>query len=227
MNNTTAGGAGDEVGGAGAGSGLVRVAVVTGSAADFAVLAPVMAAVGAAGAGAGGGSVGGAGLVLLVIAAGSHLVLPAVTFREVKRRFAVADSVPMQVVARTGPWEDVESVGRGVARFGRSFSRLGAAWVVVAAGGIEAFAAASAGRIGGLGVVVLDGPGVSGPGGSGAAVGGGGGAAVRAATRALASRVVEVGAEAGAAEAAGAALAAWLVARGRGGGGDGAGGPPV
>ncbi|MEM0984572.1 MAG: UDP-N-acetylglucosamine 2-epimerase, partial [Planctomycetota bacterium] len=112
------------------------VAVVTGSRAEFGLLAPVMEAVNRQ-----------AGLELRVIAAGSHLVSPALTFRDVKARFEVADSIPMQTAGRTGRYADVEAVGRGVARFGRSFELLRPDWVVVLGDRIEAFAAASAASI--------------------------------------------------------------------------------
>lgn len=116
-----------------------RVAVVTGTRADFGLLAPVMRAVAAH-----------PELELLVIACGSHLVSPAVSFREVKAQFEIADSVPMQVAGRVGRLEDVESVGRGVSRFARSFGGLRPDWVVVLGDRIEAFAAATAASIGGF-----------------------------------------------------------------------------
>ncbi len=115
-----------------------RVAVVTGSRAEFGLLRPVMTAIAAH-----------PGLELVVIAAGSHLILPADTFREVKAAFAVADSVPMQVAGRTTRFDDAEAVGRGVARFARSFAGLSPNWVVVLGDRIEAFAAASAASIAG------------------------------------------------------------------------------
>lgn len=117
---------------------LRRVAVVTGSHADFGLLTPVMRAIYAR-----------AELELLVIAAGAHLIPPAPTFREVKAAFAVADSVPMQVAGRHTRYDDVEAVGKGVGRFARSFQRLEPDWVVVLGDRIEAFAAASAAAIGG------------------------------------------------------------------------------
>jgi UDP-hydrolysing UDP-N-acetyl-D-glucosamine 2-epimerase len=115
-----------------------RVAVVTGSHADFGLLAPVMTAVGAH-----------PDLDLLVIAAGAHLIQPATTFREVKVAFPVADSVPMQVAGRISRFDDVEALGKGIARFARSFQRLEPDWVVVLGDRIEAFAAASAASVGG------------------------------------------------------------------------------
>src|SRR5690606_1773684 len=115
-----------------------RVAVVTGSHADFGLLAPVMSAVQAH-----------PDLELLVVAAGAHLIPPAETFREVKAGFPVADSVPMQVAGRIGRFDDAEALGKGIARFARSFQALEPDWVVVLGDRIEAFAAASAASVGG------------------------------------------------------------------------------
>lgn len=116
-----------------------RIAVVTGTRAEFGLLTPVMRAVRAH-----------PDLELLVIAAGSHLIQPSLTFRDVKAAFPVADSIPMQTAGRVGRWHDVESVGRGVARFGRSFERLAPDIALVLGDRIEAFAAAAAASIGGL-----------------------------------------------------------------------------
>jgi len=116
-----------------------RVAVVTGSRAEFGLLKPVMRAV-----------LHHPELELLCIAAGSHLIQPAETFREIKAAFEVADSIPMQVAGRTGRYEDAEALGRGVGRFARSFDRLRPDWVVVLGDRIEAFAAASAAAVGGF-----------------------------------------------------------------------------
>lgn len=123
-----------------------RVAVVTGSRAEFGLLRPVMRAIAAR-----------ADLDLLVVASGSHLVQPALTFRDVKAEFAIADSVPMQTAGQTGRERDVQAVGRGIARFGRSFELLRPDWVVVLGDRIEAFAAASAASIGGWALVHLHG----------------------------------------------------------------------
>jgi len=123
-----------------------RVAVVTGSRAEFGLLTPVMRAI-----------EDRPELELLVVAAGSHLVQPALTFRDVKRLFEVADTVPMQTVGRVGRFADVEATGRGVGRFGRGFERLGPDWVVVLGDRIEAFAAATAASLAGIGVAHLHG----------------------------------------------------------------------
>lgn len=117
----------------------LRIGVVTGSRAEYGLLRPVMRAIGAR-----------PELSLLVVAAGSHLVLPGETFRDVKADFPIAAIVPMQVAGRTGRDEDVQSVGRGVGRFGRVFGELMPDVVVVLGDRIEAFAAATAASLGGL-----------------------------------------------------------------------------
>lgn len=116
-----------------------RILVVTGSRAEFGLLRPVMRAIERHPA-----------LSLLVVAAGSHLIPPAQTYREVKRDFAVADSIPMQAAGRTTRFDDTQAVGQGLARFGRSFDRLRPDWVVVLGDRIEALAAAVAASIGGF-----------------------------------------------------------------------------
>ncbi|MCA9297854.1 MAG: hypothetical protein KDA28_02240, partial [Phycisphaerales bacterium] len=90
-----------------------RIMVVTGSRAEFGLLRPVMRAIEAH-----------EGLDLLVVAAGSHLIPPATTFREVKAAFPVADSIPMQTAGRNRRLDDAEAVGRGIARFSRSYDLL-------------------------------------------------------------------------------------------------------
>ena len=120
--------------------------MVTGTRAEFGLLRPVMHAVRAH-----------PDLELLVIATGSHLIQPAVTFREVKAEFEVADSIPMQIAGRRTRLDDAEALGRGVSRFARSFGLLGPDWVVVLGDRIEAFAAASAASVAGIAVAHLHG----------------------------------------------------------------------
>jgi UDP-hydrolysing UDP-N-acetyl-D-glucosamine 2-epimerase len=127
-------------------AGKVRVCVVTGTRAEFGLLRPVMRAIHRR-----------EELELAVIAAGSHLILPAETFREVKRDFAIADVVPMQMAGKTGRMEDVESMARGVARFGRAFEKLRPQWVVVLGDRIEAFAAGIAASVGGFALAHIHG----------------------------------------------------------------------
>jgi UDP-hydrolysing UDP-N-acetyl-D-glucosamine 2-epimerase len=115
-----------------------RIAVVTGSRAEFGLLEPVMTAIGAR-----------SDQVLMVIAAGSHLVLPSQTFYDVRSKFNIAEVVPMQVSGKVGRAEDVESLAKGVARFGRAFEKLRPDFVVVLGDRIEALAAGLAASVGG------------------------------------------------------------------------------
>lgn len=123
-----------------------RIAVVTGTRAEFGLLRPVMHAIRAH-----------PHLELAVIAAGSHLVSPGLTFRDVKAEFEIAAAIPMQVAGRTGRAADVEALAAGVARFGRMFEAMKPAWVVVLGDRIEAFAAASAASIGGFALAHIHG----------------------------------------------------------------------
>lgn len=123
-----------------------RVAVVTGSRADFGLLRPVMAAVEAH-----------ADLELLVIAAGAHLIPPADSFRDVKAHFPIADSIPMQKPGRTTRPDDAEALGTGISRLTRSFRALEPDWVVVLGDRVEAFAAAAAANVGGWALAHLHG----------------------------------------------------------------------
>jgi len=123
-----------------------RIAVVTGSRAEYGLLRPVMRAIQKR-----------PDCELLVIAAGSHLIQPGLTFREVKADFEVADSVPMQVAGRRSRHDDADAVGKGISRFARSFLAHDPDWVVVLGDRIEAFAAASAASIGGRGLAHIHG----------------------------------------------------------------------
>lgn len=128
-----------------------RIAVITGSRAEFGLLQPVMRAVHAR-----------PEFELSIIAAGSHLAQAGETYRDVKAfakelRVEVADAVPMQIDGRTGRPADAEAVGAGVSKFTRSFMRLNPDWVVVLGDRIEAFAAAAAASIGGWALAHLHG----------------------------------------------------------------------
>lgn len=123
-----------------------RVAVVTGSRAEFGLLRPVMLAVAKR-----------PDLELMVVAAGSHLVGRQQTFYEIKAEFNIAEIVPMQDHGATGRAADVAALGRGVARFGRAFEKLAPDWVVVLGDRIEAFAAAAAASVGGYGLAHIHG----------------------------------------------------------------------
>lgn len=125
---------------------VLRICAVTGSRAEFGLMRPVMLAIAQR-----------PELELAVVAAGSHLVSPAHTFYDVKQYFAIADIVPMQVAGRTGQAEDVQSLARGVARFGRTFEKLRPDWTIVLGDRIEAFAAGLAASIGGIGLLHIHG----------------------------------------------------------------------
>jgi UDP-hydrolysing UDP-N-acetyl-D-glucosamine 2-epimerase len=125
---------------------VLRICAVTGSRAEFGLMRPVMLAIAQR-----------PELELAVVAAGSHLVSPAHTFYDVKQSFAIADIVPMQVAGRTGQAEDVQSLARGVARFGRTFEKLRPDWTIVLGDRIEAFAAGLAASIGGIGLLHIHG----------------------------------------------------------------------
>lgn len=123
-----------------------RVAVITGSRAEFGLLDPVMRAVRAHPA-----------LELRVIVAGAHLLPPAETWREVAAAHGVEATVEMQRPGEAGRAADAAALGRGVSAFADVFSRLGPDWVVVLGDRVEAFAAASAASVAGFAVAHLHG----------------------------------------------------------------------
>ena len=123
-----------------------RIAVVTGSRAEFGLLRSVMASVDAH-----------EELELQVVVAGAHLVAPASTAREVREAFPVAFEVPMQAQGEHGRAADARSLARGMGGFARAFDRLEPDMVVVLGDRIEAFAAASVAAVGGIGLAHLHG----------------------------------------------------------------------
>lgn len=116
-----------------------RIAVVTGTRAEFGLLRPIMDAVAAH-----------PRLELLVIAAGAHLLRPGRTIREVEAAYNVAATVPMQKQGVTGRGADAAALGRGVSGFAEALARLTPDVVLVLGDRIEAFAAASAASVGGI-----------------------------------------------------------------------------
>ncbi|HVZ94446.1 MAG TPA: UDP-N-acetylglucosamine 2-epimerase [Phycisphaerales bacterium] len=123
-----------------------KVAVITGSRAEFGLLDPVIRAM-----------KNQAGLDPLIIVAGSHFLPPAETRRDVEKQYDIAARVEMQTPGATGRTADAHAVARGIAGFTDSFARLNADWVVVLGDRIEAFAAASAASVMGLAVAHIHG----------------------------------------------------------------------
>ena len=117
-----------------------RIAVVTGSRAEFGLLDPVMRAIDAH-----------PDLDLLVIVSGAHLLDPSQTWREVADRYDIAATIPMQRNSQlSGRLADAAALGRGVTGFAGAFVERRPDWVVVLGDRIEAFAAASAASVGGI-----------------------------------------------------------------------------
>ncbi|MBY0260816.1 MAG: UDP-N-acetylglucosamine 2-epimerase, partial [Phycisphaerales bacterium] len=124
----------------------LRVAVVTGTRAEFGLLRPVMDAIKAR-----------KDLQLLVVAGGAHLLAPARTIREVESAYTVAATVPMQRPGQTGRAADAAALGRGVSGFAKAFADLKPDWVVVLGDRIEALAAGSAASVAGIAVCHIHG----------------------------------------------------------------------
>lgn len=129
-----------------------RIAVVTGSRAEFGLLAPVMRAIAAHDA-----------LTLGTIVAGAHLVsgtdadVEAAGFT-IDARVAMHDADGVgNVGGRTGRAADAVALGRGVGGFAGVFEAMKPAVVVVLGDRIEAFAAAAAASVGGVRVAHLHG----------------------------------------------------------------------
>lgn len=124
----------------------LKVAVITGTRAEFGLLTPVMHAIQKH-----------PRLKLQVIAGGAHLLPPARTIRDVRALFPIAATVPMQRPGKSGRHEDALALARGVEGFARAFAKLKPDWVVVLGDRIEAFAAASAASVAGIAVCHIHG----------------------------------------------------------------------
>lgn len=112
-----------------------RIAVVTGSRAEFGLLRTAMAAIDQS-----------RNLELQTIVTGTHLI--ADTWQDIP--FEIPAKVPMQVPEETGRHADVAALGRGVTGIGQALAELEPDVVLVLGDRIEAFAAASAASIGGI-----------------------------------------------------------------------------
>lgn len=123
-----------------------RIAVATGTRAEFGLLRPVLDAIKAH-----------PDLELLVYAAGAHLLPPEQTIDEVRTAFPTAAEIPMQQPDSTGRLEDAAAFGRGVIGFTEAMRRDEPDVMLVLGDRIEAFAAASAAAIGGVRVAHMHG----------------------------------------------------------------------
>ncbi len=117
---------------------MKRVAVVTGTRAEYGLLAPVIDALGEH-----------TDVQPYVIAAGAHLIGDSPTVREIERSHPIAERVPMQEAGQSGRAADARAFGKGVAGFAEAFGRINPEVVLVLGDRIEAFAAAAAASIGG------------------------------------------------------------------------------
>jgi UDP-hydrolysing UDP-N-acetyl-D-glucosamine 2-epimerase len=117
-----------------------RILVITGSRAEFGLLAPVMTAI-----------IAHPRLELVIAAAGSHLLQPELTIREVKAQFKdyLVDLVPMQNPGHHTRDDDVQALSRGVAKLGRTLAAVQPDWTLVLGDRIEALAGALATSISG------------------------------------------------------------------------------
>ncbi len=123
-----------------------RVAVVTGTRAEYGLLRTVMRAI-----------EGHRQLSLEVLVTGTHLLGPAHTLREVEADFEVAAKIPMQREAVTGRFADAAALGRGVSGFAEHFQRAAPDVVLVLGDRVEPFAAAAAASASGIRIAHLHG----------------------------------------------------------------------
>jgi UDP-hydrolysing UDP-N-acetyl-D-glucosamine 2-epimerase len=123
-----------------------RIAVVTGTRAEWGLLRPVCDAIRAEPA-----------LSLHILAGGAHLLAPARTIDEVRAYAPGVIEFPMQVAGETGRLADARAAGRGIAVLADILATLAPDVVVVLGDRIEAFAAASAAAIGGIRVAHIHG----------------------------------------------------------------------
>jgi len=116
-----------------------RVAVVTGTRAEWGLLRPVCESIRAE-----------RGLALEVLAGGAHLLPPARTIDEVRAFAPSLHEFSMQVAGDSGRLADARALGRGVMALADHFASRTPDIVLVLGDRIEAFAAASAASIGGI-----------------------------------------------------------------------------
>ena len=119
-----------------------KIAVVTGTRAEYGLLATVMHAIDQH-----------PGLTLQCFASGMHLV----TGSHRNLAFPIAAKVRLQKPGRVGRHHDAVALGNGIRNFAEAFAQLEPQFVLVLGDRIEAFAAASAASVGGIRVAHLHG----------------------------------------------------------------------
>jgi UDP-hydrolysing UDP-N-acetyl-D-glucosamine 2-epimerase len=123
-----------------------RIAIVTGTRAEFGLLRSTIDAV-----------IAHRALTLQLCVAGMHFLPPSETVHEVEAAYDVTARVPMQQPGATGRLADAAALGRGVAGFAEAFAAHQPDIVVVLGDRIEAFAAAGAASVGGIVVAHIHG----------------------------------------------------------------------
>lgn len=123
-----------------------RVAVVTGTRAEYGLLRPVIRAI-----------ANHPGLTLEVLVTGTHLLPQEQTIGEIAAEFPIAATVPMQSAGRSGRPADAQAMGRGVSGFAELFGHNPPDVVLVLGDRIEAFAAAAAASVAGVRVAHIHG----------------------------------------------------------------------
>jgi UDP-hydrolysing UDP-N-acetyl-D-glucosamine 2-epimerase len=123
-----------------------RVAVVTGTRAEFGLLRPVMSALQRH-----------QKLQMQVIVTGTHLLPGQTSLNEIESEFEIAASLPMQVEGASDPVAQAAALGRGIAGFATHFARQTPDILLVLGDRIEAFAGAAAGSVSGVCVAHMHG----------------------------------------------------------------------
>lgn len=122
------------------------ILAVTGTRAEFGLLAPVLDAM-----------LAQPGLRLRLAVTGTHLLRPQPTRDDVARRYAIDVEYPMQAQGESGRLADAMALGRGVTGAAEAIERCRPECVLVLGDRIEAFAAASAAAIAGVRVAHIHG----------------------------------------------------------------------
>ncbi len=123
-----------------------RIAVATGSRAEFGLLHPVMRAID-----------DHPKLELAVLVAGTHLLGPDATVTEVEASFDIAARIPMLEPGETSRVRDAEALGRGLSGFAAWIGAHTVDCMLVLGDRIEAFAAAAAASVAGIRVAHMHG----------------------------------------------------------------------